>query len=69
MILGQPIVATPVAGLKVRKEDGQHLADGGETVTLTSYWLRRKNDGDVTLAEIVPEQAVVFGSATVLTKE
>ena len=37
----------PNNGLKVRKEDGTHLAKEGETVPRNSFWVRRLNDGDV----------------------
>lgn len=37
----------PAPGLKVRRPDGRHLAEAGETVEFTSYWQRRKAAGDV----------------------
>lgn len=37
----------PAVGLQVRKPTGSHLAPEGEPVEMTSYWLRRLNDGDV----------------------
>ena len=37
----------PAEGVKVRRPDGGHLAEKGETVTMTSYWQRRLADGDV----------------------
>ncbi len=33
--------------IKVRKPDGTHLADDGETVTRNTFWIRRIADGDV----------------------
>ena len=33
--------------IKVRKPDGTHLADDGETVTRNTFWVRRIADGDV----------------------
>lgn len=47
MILGQPVLLKPANSLAIRKEDGQYLAEGGETVIASSYWLRRLADGDV----------------------
>lgn len=44
------ITATPNPGVRVRKEDGALLKAEGETVERNSYWLRRQNDGDVTLS-------------------
>ena len=39
-------------GLKVRDlERGGHLPETGREVPLTSYWLRRKRDGDVVAAK------------------
>jgi len=55
MILGQPVKLKPTNGLKLRKENGLFLAEDGETVIASSYWLRRKNDGDV---EEVADEAV-----------
>lgn len=34
-------------GLLVRKPEGGHLAADGETVTWSTYWQRRLDDGDV----------------------
>ncbi|MGU5685203.1 DUF2635 domain-containing protein [Aeromonas allosaccharophila] len=42
------IVVKPAKGLAVKKPDGSKLAAEGETVTRTSFWLRRLQDGDVT---------------------
>lgn len=41
------IVVKPAKGLTVLKPDGRKLAAEGETVTRTSFWLRRLQDGDV----------------------
>ncbi len=49
---GQPVTAKPLKGLRVRKEDGTYLPEAGDTVTHSSYWARRENDGDVTLSEL-----------------
>jgi ribosomal protein L19 len=32
--------------IKVRKPDGAHLSDEGETVTRNAFWIRRIADGD-----------------------
>lgn len=47
MLLGQIVTIKPVNGAYLRKEDGTVLASAGEQVVVTSYWLRRINDGDV----------------------
>lgn len=52
MLFGHPVIAKPAKGLKVRKEDGTYLPEEGDTVTHSSYWARRQNDGDVTLSEL-----------------
>jgi len=59
MKLGQPVKLKPANGLTLRKENGQFLAEGGETVIASSYWLRRLNDGDVeeVAADVVQEPA------------
>lgn len=43
------VKATPVNGLRIRKENGQLLPAEGALVELNAYWKRRQNDGDVTL--------------------
>lgn len=47
MILGQPTTLKPANGIHLRKEDGAILAEAGETVIASSYWMRRLDDGDV----------------------
>ena len=43
---------------KVRfPEHKRHLKQTGEAVVLTSYWIRRKDDGDVVFSD-VPEKAI-----------
>ena len=37
----------PAKGVKVRRPDGRHLAEDGETVTMSAYWQRRLAAGDV----------------------
>lgn len=53
MILGQPVTLKAVHNLKIRKEDGQYLAEDGETVIATSYWLRRLDNGDVVETRLI----------------
>lgn len=57
MQFGQPIIAKPAKGLRIRKEDGTILLADGDTVIHSSYWARREADGDVTLSEIKPPKA------------
>lgn len=52
MQLGQPVIAKPAKGLRVRKEDGTFLPEDGDTVIHSSYWARREKDGDVTLSDL-----------------
>lgn len=52
MQFGQPVIAKPAKGVRVRKEDGKFLPEGGDTVTHSSYWARRLKDGDVTLSDL-----------------
>lgn len=49
----------PAPGLKVRRPDGQHLAEGGENVELSPYWLRRLAHGDVEEVKAVAMPAAV----------
>lgn len=51
------VIATPINGARVRKPDGQILKAEGETVERDSFWMRRKNDGDVSLTAAVPPPA------------
>jgi hypothetical protein len=55
--LHQPVFAKPKVGLQVRKPDGTYLPVEGDTVIHSSYWARRKNDGDVTLSDKLPTEA------------
>lgn len=50
MQCGQTVIAKPLNGLRVRKEDGSVLPDEGDTVIYNTYWLRREDDGDVALS-------------------
>ncbi len=45
------------AGVKVRKEDGTHLAEKGEKVKRTAFWVRRIKDGDVIDVEAAKQAA------------
>lgn len=54
--LHKPVFATPKAGLNIRKEDGKYLPEGGDTVIHSSYWVRREQDGDVTLSDDLPKE-------------
>jgi len=51
------VIATPINGARVRKPDGQILKPEGETVERDSFWLRRKKDGDVSLAPVKSAKA------------
>ncbi|WP_153448478.1 DUF2635 domain-containing protein [Vibrio algicola] len=42
------------ANVKVRKPDGKYLAEQGEEVTKSAFWVRRINDGDVVASEPTP---------------
>lgn len=50
------VKATPINGARVRKPDGAILNAAGEPVERSSFWLRRKKDGDVTLEEIAAQE-------------
>ncbi|MGL4709435.1 MAG: DUF2635 domain-containing protein [Aeromonas veronii] len=41
----------PADGRRVRKPDGSLLAEQGESVVWSSFWLRRHRDGDVALVD------------------
>lgn len=56
--LHKPVFAKPKAGLKIRKEDGTYLPEGGDTVIHSTYWARREADGDVTLSDKLPTEPV-----------
>lgn len=60
----------PVAGRRVRKLDGSLLAEQGESVVWTSYWLKRLRDGDVEcVADAEPEPPEAKPVKTVKAKE
>ncbi|EGR4076026.1 DUF2635 domain-containing protein [Vibrio cholerae] len=44
--------------VKVRKEDGTHLAAGGEEVKRSAFWARRIKDGDV--KELTEDEATAW---------
>lgn len=56
--LHQPVFAKPKTGLKIRKEDGIYLPEDGDTVIHSTYWARRELDGDVTLSDKLPKDAI-----------
>lgn len=56
--LHKPVFAKPKAGLKVRKEDGTHLPEQGDTVIHSTYYARREKDGDITLSDKLPTDPV-----------
>ncbi len=43
------VKVTPAPGLVVRKPTGEALPAEGETLAMSPWWLRRRNDGDVTI--------------------
>ena len=63
MILGQPVTVKPTQGSYLRKPNGQVLSPDGETVTATSYWLRRLDDGDIIEVDAQQPQAVAVQKA------
>ena len=48
------VTVTPAPGVLVRKESGGLLAAAGEDLPVTPWWIRRANDGDVSLADPTP---------------
>ena len=46
------IFVKPKANTLVRQENGEPLAEAGEEVERTAYWLRRERDGDVTISAV-----------------
>ena len=61
------IFVKPKANTLVRQENGEPLAEAGEEVERSAYWLRRERDGDVTLtdtAAITVEEPVVPAKKT-----
>lgn len=44
------IFVKPKANTLVRQENGEPLAEAGEEVERSAYWLRRERDGDVTIS-------------------
>jgi len=50
------VKATPINGARVRKPDGSILSADGEPVERSSFWLRRKNDGDVKFEAIAAHE-------------
>lgn len=60
--LHKPVFATPKAGMKLRKEDGTYLPEGGDTVIHSTYWARREKDGDVVLSDKLPTEPKTKGA-------
>jgi len=60
--LHKPAFVTPKAGLKIRKEDGTYLPEGGDTVIHSTYWVRREKDGDVTITDKLPTEPKTKGA-------
>lgn len=61
--LHKPVFAKPKTGLAVRKENGTFLPEGGDTVIHSTYWARREQDGDVTLSDDLPTEALAVDEA------
>lgn len=55
---GKPVFAKPIGGQRVRKEGGELLPEDGSTVIHSSYYLRRKKEGVLTLSELPGETKV-----------
>lgn len=55
--MSQQKLLRPAEGVKVRRPDGAHLAELGETVTMTGYWQRRLADGDVVEVKAAADSA------------
>ena len=53
----EKVFVTPAAGMRVRKQDGSTLAERGEAVERSAFWLRRERDGDVTL-DALPDGSI-----------
>lgn len=69
MKLGEQVKIKPSNGIKIRKPDtGQYLAAEGETVVITSYWLRRSNDGDIERASVQEQAADIAEPSKPKTK-
>lgn len=65
----QKFFATPAPGVRVRKEDGSILAEAGEPVVRSAFWLRRERDGDVILKPVADEAAEAPTITPVKTKK
>lgn len=42
-------------GLRVRKQNGDHLKPEGESLPVSTWWYRRQAEGDVTITDIGTE--------------
>lgn len=54
--------------LKVRKPQGGYLAPSGEPIVLTTYWRRRRDDGDVTEVAASSQPSVPADSPSATAK-
>lgn len=69
MLTPKQIKVKPVNGALVRKEDGNSFIDAkGEVVTESVYYIRRINDGDLTVVDKVSEPVTETPPATTTTK-
>jgi hypothetical protein len=68
MKLGEHVKIKPSNGIQIRKPDGSFLAAEGETVVITSYWLRRSNDGDIERAAVQEQAADIAEPSKPKTK-
>ena len=58
----------PAERVKVRRPDGRHLADKGESVTMDTYWQRRLSAGDVVEVAETAHAATAKGTGNGRTK-
>ncbi len=66
----QRIYVIPRPGLVVRDPaHGDHLPPGGRHVQETSYWRRRRDDGDVTFGKPAAKAPAKPATATAPAKE
>lgn len=47
----------PRAGVQVRRPDGKPLKAEGEPLDYSAYWVRRKDEGDVTIQDLPTEDS------------
>jgi len=56
MKLGEKVFIIPKEGKRLRKESGQPLHEDGEFVTITPYYVRLYEDGDIEVGEKEPPE-------------